>query len=257
MAIHPQAIVSPSARIAEDVEIGPWSFIGDDVEIGSGTVIHSHVVIKGPTKIGKNNKIFQFSSIGEECQDKKYQGEPTRLIIGDNNVIRESCTIHRGTVQDQGETRIGSNNLLMAYVHVAHDCILGDHLIVANNATLGGHVHIGDYVVLGGGTLVHQFCRIGAYAMSAGGSIVLRDIPAYVMASGQSAQPHGLNVEGLRRRGFSAEVIQELKRAYKTVYRQGLTLQDALAQLEEVAQQEAAVALFRDSILQSERGIIR
>ena len=257
MAIHPQAIVSPSARIAEDVEIGPWTFIGDDVEIGSGTVIHSHVVIKGPTKIGKNNKIFQFSSIGEECQDKKYQGEPTRLIIGDNNVIRESCTIHRGTVQDQGETRIGSNNLLMAYVHVAHDCILGDHLIVANNATLGGHVHIGDYVVLGGGTLVHQFCRIGAYAMSAGGSIVLRDIPAYVMASGQSAQPHGLNVEGLRRRGFSAEVIQELKRAYKTVYRQGLTLQDALAQLEEVAQQEAAVALFRDSILQSERGIIR
>src|SRR5690554_57020 len=257
MAIHPQAIVSPSARIAEDVEIGPWTFIGDDVEIGSGTVVHSHVVIKGPTTIGKNNKIFQFSSIGEECQDKKYQGEPTRLIIGDNNVIRENCTIHRGTVQDQGEIRIGSNNLLMAYVHVAHDCVLGDHLIVANNATLGGHVHIGDYVVLGGGTLVHQFCKIGAYAMSAGGSIVLRDIPAYVMASGQSAQPHGLNVEGLRRRGFSAEVIQELKRAYKAVYRQGLSLQDALAQLEVMAQREPAVALFRDSILQSERGIIR
>jgi len=257
MAIHPQAIVSPSARIAEDVEIGPWTYIGDDVEIGPGTVIHSHVVIKGPTTIGSNNKIFQFSSIGEECQDKKYKGEPTRLIIGDNNVIRESCTIHRGTVQDQGETRIGSHNLLMAYVHIAHDCILGDHLIVANNTTLGGHVHVGDYVVLGGGTLVHQFCKIGSYAMSAGGSIVLRDIPAYVMASGQSAQPHGLNVEGLRRRGFSPESIQELKRAYKTVYRQGLSLQEALEQLKEAEKHEPAVALFRESILNSERGIIR
>ncbi len=257
MAIHPQAIVSPSARIAEDVEIGPWTYIGDDVEIGPGTVIHSHVVIKGPTTIGSNNKIFQFSSIGEECQDKKYKGEPTRLIIGDNNVIRESCTIHRGTVQDQGETRIGSHNLLMAYVHIAHDCILGDHLIVANNTTLGGHVRVGDYVVLGGGTLVHQFCKIGSYAMSAGGSIVLRDIPAYVMASGQSAQPHGLNVEGLRRRGFSPESIQELKRAYKTVYRQGLSLQEALEQLKEAEKHEPAVALFRESILNSERGIIR
>src|SRR5690554_3779944 len=255
--VHPQAIVDPSAKLADNVTVGPWSYIGPNVEIGEGTEILSHVVVKGPTVIGRNNRIFQFCSVGEECQDKKYAGEPTTLIIGDNNTIRENCTIHRGTVQDQGETRIGSNNLLMAYVHVAHDCILGDHLIVANNATLGGHVHIGDYVVLGGGTLVHQFCRIGAYAMSAGGSIVLRDIPAYVMASGQSAQPHGLNVEGLRRRGFSAEVIQELKRAYKAVYRQGLSLQDALAQLEVMAQREPAVALFRDSILQSERGIIR
>ena len=257
MAIHPQAIVDPSARIAEDVEIGPWSWIGPDVEIGAGTVILSHVVVKGPTRIGKNNKIFQFSSIGEECQDKKYRGEPTRLIIVDYNVIRENCTIHRGTVQDQGETRIGSNNLLMAYVHVAHDCVIGDNTILANNATLGGHVHIGDWVILGGGTMVHQFCRIGAHAMSAGGSIVLRDIPAYVMASGQSAEPHGLNVEGLKRRGFSAEVLQELKRAYKVLYRQGLPVKEALEELARMAESVPEVGLLYDSVHQSERGIIR
>lgn len=257
MAIHPQAIVDPSARIAEDVEIGPWTLIGPDVEIGAGTVIHSHVVIKGPTRIGKNNEIFQFASVGEACQDKKYRGEPTRLIIGDNNVIRENCTIHRGTSQDKGETVIGSNNLLMAYVHVAHDCVLGSNLILANNATLGGHVHIGDWVVIGGGTLVHQFCHIGAHAMSAGGSIVLRDIPAYVMASGQSAEPHGLNVEGLKRRGFLPEVIQELKRAYKILYRQGLPVKDALQELAEMATRVPEVAVFHDSVANSERGIVR
>ena len=257
MAIHPQAIVDPSARIAEDVEIGPWTWIGPDVEIDSGTVILSHVVVKGPTRIGKNNKIFQFASVGEECQDKKYRGEPTRLIIGDNNIIRENCTIHRGTAQDQGETRIGSGNLLMAYVHVAHDCVVGDNTILANNATLGGHVHIGDWVILGGGTMVHQFCRIGAHAMSAGGSIVLRDIPAYVMASGQSAEPHGLNVEGLKRRGFSAAVVQELKRAYKVLYRQGLPIKEALDELSRMVERVPEVAVLRDSVSQSERGIIR
>ncbi len=257
MAIHPQAIVDPSARIAEDVEIGPWTLIGPDVEIESGTVIHSHVVVKGPTHIGKNNEIFQFASVGEACQDKKYRGEKTRLIIGDNNTIRENCTIHRGTSQDKGETVIGSNNLLMAYVHVAHDCVLGSNLVLANNATLGGHVHIGDWVVIGGGTLVHQFCHIGAHAMSAGGSIVLRDIPAYVMASGQSAQPYGLNVEGLKRRGFAPEVIQELKRAYKLLYRQGLTLKDALQELAEMAARVPEVSVFHDSVANSDRGIVR
>lgn len=257
MAIHPQAIVDPAARLADDVEVGPWSYIGPDVEIGSGTVIHSHVVVKGPTRIGRNNRIFQFSSVGEDCQDKKFKGEPTRLVIGDNNVIREGCTIHRGTVQDRGETTIGSNNLLMAYVHVAHDCVVGNNTIMANSATLAGHVHIGDWVILGGGTMIHQFCRIGSHAMTAGGSIVLRDVPAYVMASGQSAQPHGLNVEGLRRRGFAAEVIQELKRAYKILYRQGLSLQEALDELARMAESVPEVGLLRESILQSERGIIR
>src|SRR5690554_3840169 len=257
MAIHPQAIVSPSARIAEDVEIGPWTFIGDDVEIGSGTVVHSHEVIKGPTTIGKNNKIFQFSSIWEECQDKKYQGEPTTLIIGDNNTIRENCTIHRGTVQDRGETRIGSNNLLMAYVHVAHDCVIGNDTILANCATLAGHVTVGDHAILGGGTMVHQFCHIGPHSMAAGGSIVLKDIPAYVMAAGQSAEPHGMNVEGLKRRGFDKEVLMTLRRAYKVIYRQGLTTEQAVEKLEEAYSDTPEVRVLIDSLRGAHRGIIR
>ena len=203
------------------------------------------------------NKIFQFSSVGEDCQDKKYAGEPTRLEIGDRNVIRENCTIHRGTTQDKELTKIGSDNLLMAYVHVAHDCIVGDNCILANNTTLAGHVHVSDHVILGGGTMVHQFCQIGTHSMSAGGSIVLRDIPAYVMASGQSASAHGLNSEGLKRRGFTADEILALKRAYKVVYRQGLNLKDALAELEVVAQQVPAVKVFAESIQKSNRGIIR
>ena len=194
--VHPQAIVDPSAKLADNVTVGPWSYIGPGVEIGEGTEILSHVVIKGPTVIGRNNRIFQFASIGEECQDKKYAGEPTTLIIGDNNVIRENCTIHRGTVQDKGETRIGSGNLLMAYVHVAHDCVVGDNTILANCATLAGHVSVGDYAILGGGTMVHQFCHIGPHSMAAGGSIVLKDIPAYVMASGQSARIANIPSEG-------------------------------------------------------------
>lgn len=257
MAIHPQAIVDPGAKLAADVSVGPWTYIGPDVEIGEGTVIHSHVVIKGPTVIGKNNTIFQFSSVGEDCQDKKFKGEPTRLEIGDNNIIRESCTIHRGTTQDQGITRIGSHNLLMAYVHVAHDCVVGNNIILANSATLAGHVHVGDHAILGGGTMVHQFCKIGAHSMSAGGSIVLRDIPAYVMASGQSASAHGLNSEGLKRRGFSKEAMLELKRAYKVIYRQGLTLQQAIETLEEKAAEWPEIAVLLDSLKHSDRGIIR
>lgn len=255
--IHPLAIVDPSAKLADDVTVGPWSWIGPDVVIGEGTEILSHVVIKGPTVIGRHNRIFQFSSVGEACQDKKYKGEPTRLIIGDHNVIRESCTIHRGTVQDAGETRIGSHNLLMAYVHVAHDCVVGDHCILANNATLAGHVHVGDWAILGGGTMVHQFCRLGIHCMSAGGSIVLRDIPAYVMASGQSAEPHGINVEGLRRRGFSAEAISALRRAYKIVYRQGLTVQQALETLQNTFADVPEIQPLMASIQASERGIVR
>jgi len=257
MSIHPQAIIDPSAKIGENVEIGPWTLIGPEVEIGDGTQIMSHVVIKGPTKIGKNNRIFQFSSVGEECQDKKFSGERTRLEIGDNNVIRESCTIHRGTTQDQGITKIGSGNLLMAYVHVAHDCLLGDNSIFANGTTLAGHVQVADNVILGGGTMVHQFCKIGLHSMSAGGSIVLRDIPAYVMASGQSASAHGLNTEGLKRRGFSSELILTLKRAYKVVYRKGLKLSDALDELSDIAAETPEVAIFTDSIKNSSRGIIR
>lgn len=255
--IHPQAIVDPSARIADDVTIGPFSYIGPDVEIGAGTEVMSHVVIKGPTVIGRNNRIFQFASVGEECQDMKYQGEPTRLVIGDNNTIRESCTLHRGTVQDRGETTIGSDNLLMAYVHVAHDCVVGDSCILANSVTLAGHVRIGDWAILGGGTMVHQFCLIGIHSMSAGGSIVLKDIPAYVMAGGQSASPHGLNVEGLRRRGFSKDVIQDLRRAYKVIYRQGLPLKEALELLEKDFGDFAEIQPLIDSLKFTARGIIR
>lgn len=255
--VHPQAIVDPSARIADNVTIGPWSFIGPDVEIGEGTEIMSHVVIKGPTVIGRQNRIFQFASVGEECQDKKYKGEPTRLVIGDHNVIRESCTIHRGTIQDQGETRIGSHNLLMAYVHVAHDCIIGDNTILANCTNLAGHVQVGDWAILGGGTMVHQFCHVGTHSMSAGGSIVLKDVPAYVMASGQSASAHGLNVEGLKRRGFSREDLDVLRRAYKVVYRQGLTLKQAIETLEQDYAEFAAVKPFLDSLKIATRGIVR
>ena len=255
--VHPLAIVDPAAKLGVNVAVGPWTYIGPDVEIGDDTQILSHVVLKGPTKIGRNNKIFQFASVGEDCQDKKYAGEPTRLEIGDNNVIREGCTIHRGTIQDKQVTTIGSGNLFMAYVHIAHDCVIGNNTIFANNATLAGHVQVDDQVILGGGTMVHQFCKIGAHSMSAGGSIVLRDIPAYVMASGQSAEAHGLNTEGLKRRGFSAELITELKRAYKVVYRQGLNVEDALTQLQAVADKIPEVAIFVESIRRSERGIIR
>jgi UDP-N-acetylglucosamine acyltransferase len=255
--IHPLALIGENVIIGAGVSVGPWSLIGNDVEIGCNSQILSHVVIKGPTKIGEDNRIFQFSSIGEECQDKKYDGEPTRLEIGDRNVIRESCTIHRGTIQDNSLTKIGSDNLLMAYVHVAHDCLVGDDCILANNTTLAGHVQVADHVILGGGTMVHQFCQIGVHSMSAGGSIVLRDIPAYVMASGQSASAHGLNSEGLKRRGFTPEEILSLKRAYKIIYRQGLNLKDALSQLSDYAETVPVVKLFIESIERSTRGIIR
>lgn len=255
--IHPSAIIDPSARIGANVEIGPYSIIGAHVEIGEGSWIGPHVVIKGPTVIGRNNKIFQFASVGEDCQDKKYKGEPTRLIIGDNNVIRESVTIHRGTIQDQGLTQIGNNNLLMAYVHVAHDCMLGDGIILANNTTLAGHVHVGDSVILGGFTGVHQFCHIGAHAFAAVSSVIVKDVPPYLMVAGHNAEPHGLNTEGLRRRGFTADTITQLRRAYKVIYRQGLTVQAALPLLEEMAKEQPEIQLFVDFLKTSTRGIIR
>lgn len=256
-SIHPQAIVDPAAKLGRGVTVGPWTWIGPDVEIGDHTEVLSHVVIKGPTTIGANNQIFQFASVGEACQDMKYNGEPTTLVIGDNNIIRENCTIHRGTVQDRGETRIGNNNLLMAYVHVAHDCVIGNRTILANCATLAGHVDVDDHVILGGGTMVHQFCHLGAHSMSAGGSIVLKDIPAYVMASGQSAQAHGLNVEGLKRRGFSREVIQDLRRAYRIVYREGNTLEQAVEKLEHEFAGHDEVAVLLSTLRRAERGIVR
>lgn len=257
MLIHPQAIIEPGAKLADDVVVGPWSYIGADVEIGAGSVIASHAVIKGPARIGKNNRVFQFCSIGEDCQDKKYNGEPTELVIGDDNIFREGCTVHRGTVQDNSITRIGSGNLLMANVHVAHDCIVGDHNIIANNAALAGHVQVGDYVILGGFTAVHQFCQIGSYSMCGAGTVVLQDIPAFIMSNGNSAKPHGINTVGLRRKGYDDKAIRTLKNAYKLIYMRGLKLDDALLQLQELVADCTEVQLIIDSLKSSQRGIIR
>lgn len=254
--IHPTALIDPSAQLAADVEVGPYSIIGPNVSIGAGCVIGPHVVIRGVTSIGERNRIFQFASVGEDCQDKKYKGEATRLEIGDDNVIREGVTIHRGTTQDQGITRVGSRNLFMAYAHVAHDCIVGNDCIMANQATLAGHVHVDDFAILGGMVAVHQFSRVGAHAMCGGGSIILKDIPAYVMVSGHPAETHGINYEGLKRRGFSKEAMQTLRHAYKVVFRQGLSLQDAIAELEQ-GEQLPELTTFLNSIKHSARGITR
>jgi UDP-N-acetylglucosamine acyltransferase len=257
MAIHPTAIIAPGAQIDASVEIGPYAVIGEHVSIGAGTRVGPHTVIEGHTSIGRQNQIFQFASLGAAPQDKKYAGEPTRLEIGDNNTIREFCTFNVGTVQDGGLTRLGNDNWVMAYVHIAHDCIVGDHCILANNATLAGHISIGDHVFLGGLTAVHQFCTVGAHAMTAGGSIVVQDIPPYVTAAGNHAHPAGINSEGLRRRGFDAEQISRIKRAYKQIYRQGLSLEDAKAAITEAAADAPELALFVDFFARAKRGIIR
>ena len=257
MTIHATAIIDPSASLGKNVSVGAYSVVGPDVVIGDDCDIRSHVVINGPSTIGSNNTIYQFASVGEECQDKKYAGEKTKLVMGDNNIVREGCTIHRGTMQDEGVTSIGSDNLFMAYVHVAHDCRIGSHGIFANTTTLAGHVHVDDWVILGGGTMVHQFCKIGAHAMSAGGSIVLRDIPSFVMASGQSASAHGLNSEGLKRRGFSPESLRLLKSAYRTLYRKGLKLTEALNALREMDDIDGVLEMFIESIERSDRGLMR
>jgi UDP-N-acetylglucosamine acyltransferase len=255
--IHPSAIIDPSAKIADDVHIGPWTIIGAGVEIESGTKVASHVVIKGSCKIGKNNQIFQFCSIGEDCQDKKYQGEQTFLEIGDDNVFRESCTIHRGTVQDKSVTRIGHRNLFMVNVHVAHDCIVGNDVIIANNSALAGHVVIGNRAILGGFSAVHQFSKIGSSVMCGAGTVILKDIPAFVMATGNPAKPHGINTEGLKRQGLCAETITQLKRAYKLVYRQKLTIEEAIFELENSFEQSEQMQTLLKSLRESTRGIIR
>lgn len=255
--IHPTAIIDPTARIAANVHIGPWTQIGADVEIGEGTWIGPHVVIQGPTTIGKDNKIFQFSSIGEMPQDLKYRGEKTRLVIGDRNVIRESCTFNRGTVQDNSLTLVGNDNLFMAYVHIAHDCIVGNNTIFANNASLAGHVTVEDFVILGGFSGVFQGCRVGMHSFSAMGSMIDKDVPPFVRVSGYYAKPFGLNTVGMKRRGFDEQTMLELRRAYKTIYRKGLTVQNALEELKESAKKCGEIQLFIDFLQQSERGIVR
>jgi UDP-N-acetylglucosamine acyltransferase len=259
--VHPTALVDAGAQIAADVEIGAYSVVGPNISIGAGTTIGPHNVLQGHTMIGRNNRIYAFCSIGGPPQDKKYAGEPTRLEIGDGNTIREYCTLNTGTVQDTGVTRIGSNNWLMAYVHIAHDCVVGDNTIFANNAQLAGHVIIGDWVILGGMTGVHQFVKVGPHAMTAGGTILVQDIPPFVMGAGNPAAARGMNVEGLRRRGFSPEVIGALRRAYKTVYRDGLSLADAMqrldAQLAEEPEHTQHLQLFMQFLRESERGILR
>ena len=251
------AFVHPDAKIGKNVTIGPWSYVGEGVELGDDCWLSSHVVIKGPSVIGKGNRFFQFSSVGEECQDKKYAGEPTKLIMGDNNIIRENVTIHRGTIQDNSETRIGSNNLFMNYVHIAHDCVVGNNVILANNASIAGHVHVGDHVILGGMTGVHQFVKIGDHAFTAGASLILQDVPPYVMAAGQPAVPRGLNREGLKRRGFSKEAQQAVMRAYKAFYRNNLTVEEAVESLQADAKEFPEVSKMVDFITNSSRGIIR
>jgi UDP-N-acetylglucosamine acyltransferase len=255
--IDSRAIIDPSAKLAADVSVGPWSIVGPEVEIGPGTRIESHVVVRGPTVIGRDNHIYQFSSIGEATPDLKYRNEPTRLIIGDNNVIRENVTIHRGTVQDRAETIIGDNNLLMAYVHVGHDSVIGNHTILVNNTALAGHVHIGDWAILSGYTLVHQFCKIGTHSFSGMGTGIGKDVPAYVTVSGAPAEVKTINTEGLRRRGFSADAISQLRRAFKILYRQGLTIDTALQRLELMLGETPEIQVLIDSIRASERGIVR
>jgi UDP-N-acetylglucosamine acyltransferase len=255
--IDARAVISPQADIAEGVQVGPFSIIGAGVVIGAGTWIGPHVVVKGPTRIGAQNKIFQFASVGEDPQDKKYQGEETRLEIGDRNVIREFATINRGTVQGDGVTRIGNDNLLMAYSHVAHDCRLGNQIVLSNVATLGGHVEVDDFAILGGLSAVHQFTKVGAHCFVANNAAVTRDVPPYVMAVGQPAEPHSVNVVGLQRRGFSGEQILNIRRAYRILYRSGLKLNTALEELDKAAVTQAEIRPFVDFIRRSSRSIVR
>jgi UDP-N-acetylglucosamine acyltransferase len=255
--IDHRAIIHPTAKIASNVQIGPWTIIGPDVEIGEGTWIGPHVVIQGPTKIGSFNKIYQFSSIGEVPQDKKFQGEQTFLEIGDRNIIREFCTFNRGTAQDKSHTKIGNDNLFMAYVHIAHDCTVGNHTIFANNASLAGHVTIEDHVILSGFSGVFQFCRVGVHSFAAMGSMIEKDVPPFVKVSGYYAKPFGLNTVGLKRKGFSVETLANVRRAYKTIYRKGLTVKAALVELAEMAKTCEEINVLIDFISSSQRGIVR
>lgn len=259
-SIHPSSIIEEGAIIGANVRIGPFCYIGSQVEIGEGTELKSHIVINGITKIGRDNQIFQFSTIGEINQDLKYQGEPTRVEIGDRNRIRESVTIHRGTEQGGGLTKIGNDNLLMVNVHIAHDCIIGNRCIIANNGTLGGHVTLGDFAIIGGMTAVHQFCQIGAHVMVGGCSGVAQDVPPYVVAQGNHATPFGLNIEGLKRRGFDKTSLHAIRNAYKVLYRSGKSLEDARVEIAEMAKTNQHVNVFSEFLensAASNRGIIR
>jgi UDP-N-acetylglucosamine acyltransferase len=255
--IHATAIVHPSARLAGNVSVGAYSIVGEHVEIGSGTWIGPHVVVTGHTSIGCDNRIYQFASLGEAPQDMKYAGEATRLEIGDRNTIREFCTFNCGTVQDTGVTRLGSDNWMMAYVHVAHDCQVGSHTVFANNAQIAGHVHVGDYAILGGMTGVHQFVHIGAHSITAGQTLLLQDLPPYVMAAGNPAKPFGINAEGLKRRGFSAESISGIKAAYRSLYRSGLALAEARTEIEAQSASTPELAVMLRFLETAKRGILR
>lgn len=255
--IHPTAIIDPSAEIGEGVSIGPYSVIGSEVVIGDDCWIGPHVVINGPTTIGRENRIFQFASVGEMPQDLKFEGEPTRLEIGDRNTIREFATLNRGTGVGGSVTRIGSDNLLMAYIHIAHDCIVGNNVILSNNASLAGHVQVHDNVILGGFTLVHQFCSIGQHVFAGMGSAIGKDVPPYLIVTGAPAAPHGLNKVGLKRRGYSEEQLRQLSRAYKVLYRQGVSLEEAKVELQKMAENDEDVGLFSDFLQQTTRSVIR
>jgi UDP-N-acetylglucosamine acyltransferase len=255
--IHPTAIVDPSAELAAGVSVGPYSVIGPRVRIGAGTIVGPHVVIKGPTTIGEGNRILQFASVGEDPQDKKYGGEDTRLEIGHRNLIREYCTINRGTAQDAGVTRIGDDNWLMSYTHIAHDCQVGNNVIMSNNATLAGHVHVEDHAILSGFTAVHQFCRIGVHSFVGGLAGVTRDVLPYMLVAGQPPEPHGINQEGLKRRGFTPEQIRNLKDAYRILYRSGLKLAEARAELAARAAEQPEVGVIVAFMDRSERSILR
>ena len=255
--IHPTSIVEEGAKIGENVVIGPFCIIGENVEIGKGTVLHSHVVVKGVTKIGEDNQIFQFSSIGEVNQDLKYHGEPTKTIIGDRNRIREHVTIHRGTVQGGGVTRVGDDNLFMINAHIAHDCQIKSRCILANNATLAGHVELDDFVIVGGMSAIHQFVIVGAHVMLGGGSMVSQDVPPYVMAQGNHARPFGVNIEGLKRRGFDKATLHAIRNVYKLIYRSDKTLEEVMPEIEHYAKTESAISFFINFFKRSTRGIIR
>jgi len=255
--IHPTAIIDSRAELDSTVSVGPYVVIEGHVRIGARTRLDSHVVINGPTSIGEDNHIYQFASLGDDPQDKKYAGEPTELHIGNGNTIREYTTMNRGTVQDQGVTRVGDRNWIMAYVHIAHDCIVGDETIFANNASIAGHVHVDDFAILGGFTAVHQFCRIGRLSFLSMYTYVTKDVPAFVIASGRPAEPRGINVEGLKRRNYSAEAMRSIRDAYRTVYRQGLRLDEAIAKLEQRAGDEPDMLPLLQSLRQGDRGLIR
>lgn len=257
MSIDPRAVIEPGAKLAPDVIVGPYAIVGAHVEIGPGCRIGPHSVVTGWTRLGANNQIFQFSSIGDAPQDKKYAGEPTRLEIGDRNVFREYVTVNRGTTHDEGVTRIGNDNLFMAYTHVAHDCRIGNHVVMANVATLAGHVEIGDHVIMGGLSAVHQFCKIGAHAFIANNTAVTRDVPPYIMAVGQPAEPHSVNATGLSRRGFTPEQVRNVKNAFRTLYRSELPLETALERLREAAATQPEVATFVEFIGRSTRSLVR